>query len=258
MFVDLTWCACAGLTINRVAPAVAASAGLITLSMIYRQRSRRLADTAEIAALWIAFPTCSFVLSYLCATVAQPLQDSFLSALDHALYFDWWAWHAYVLRYKLLNSVLCAAYGSLAPQILLSALYLPLSGRTQRGAELLLLASSTAVVCCLASAFWPAVCPSTEVSSIPHLMTLRAPGPWQFDLFNMEGIVTMPSYHTILAVLLTYTFRNTGVFGWSIAALNVVMLFAIPPIGGHYLVDMFAGAAIAVSAIGIVRRIRCK
>lgn len=251
--IDVAWCAHAGLTIRRIGPAVAASAALWALSMIYRQRCRPLSDTAEIAALWIAFPACSGILSYLCATAAQPLQDPLFSAIDRELAFNWWAWHAYVLRFRLLNAALCAAYGSLAPQILLSVLYLPAIGRARLGGELLLLASSTALVCCAISALWPATGPSTEFSYIPHLMTLRAQGPWQFELFNMEGIVEMPSYHTILAILLTYAFRNTGVLGWSIAALNLVMLPAIPPIGGHYLADMLAGAVIAASAIGMVR-----
>ena len=42
--------------------------------------------------------------------------------------------------------------------------------------------------------------------------------------------------------------------GWTVGALNAVMLIAIPPIGGHYLVDMLAGALIAGLAIVVVRR----
>jgi hypothetical protein len=51
----------------------------------------------------------------------------------------------------------------------------------------------------------------------------------------MKGIVTMPSYHTVMAVLLAYAFPGTGLIGYGIAALNVVMLLSISPIGGHYL-----------------------
>ena len=69
----------------------------------------------------------------------------------------------------------------------------------------------------------------------------------------MEGIVTMPSYHTVLAVLLTYAFRRTGLVGYGIATLNFVMLLSIPPIGGHYLVDVLAGGALALGAIAVQR-----
>ena len=69
----------------------------------------------------------------------------------------------------------------------------------------------------------------------------------------MQGIVTMPSYHTVMAVLLTYAFRRTGLVGYGIATLNLVMLLSIPPIGGHYLVDMLAGGALALGAIAVQR-----
>ena len=69
----------------------------------------------------------------------------------------------------------------------------------------------------------------------------------------MQGIVTMPSYHTVMAVLFTYAFRGTGLIGYGIATLNLVMLLSIPPIGGHYLVDMLAGGALALGAIAVQR-----
>jgi hypothetical protein len=72
-------------------------------------------------------------------------------------------------------------------------------------------------------------------------LALRAAGPWHFNLFAMQGIVTMPSYHTVMAVIFTYAFRGTGLIGYGIATLNLVMLVSIPPIGGHYLFDMLAG-----------------
>jgi hypothetical protein len=56
-----------------------------------------------------------------------------------------------------------------------------------------------------------------------------------------------------MAVLLTYAFRRTGLLGYGIATLNVVMLLSIPPIGGHYLVDVLAGGALALGAIAVQR-----
>jgi hypothetical protein len=57
----------------------------------------------------------------------------------------------------------------------------------------------------------------------------------------------------VLAVLFTYAFRGTGLIGYVIAALNMVMLLAIPPAGGHYLVDVIAGGALALGAIAVWR-----
>ena len=60
-----------------------------------------------------------------------------------------------------------------------------------------------------------------------------------------KRVLATPSYHTVLAVLFTYAFRGTGLLGCGIAALNVAMLISIPSIGGHYLVDVLAGAPLA-------------
>jgi membrane-associated phospholipid phosphatase len=46
---------------------------------------------------------------------------------------------------------------------------------------------------------------------------------------------------------------------WTLAAFapfNVLMLVSIPPIGGHYVIDLCGGAAVAVFSIFIVRLVR--
>jgi membrane-associated phospholipid phosphatase len=63
----------------------------------------------------------------------------------------------------------------------------------------------------------------------------------------------MPSYHTVMALLIAYAFRRTGVVGYVIAALNAAMLLSIPSIGGHYLVDVLAGGVLAFAAITVWR-----
>src|SRR5262249_61537620 len=62
--------------------------------------------------------------------------------------------------------------------------------------------------------------------------------------------------HAVWAVLLPRAFRGPGLMGWGIAALNLVLLLSIPPIGGHYLVDVLAGGALALGAIAVQRALR--
>jgi len=65
--------------------------------------------------------------------------------------------------------------------------------------------------------------------------------------------VTFPSFHTAMALTYIWGFRNTGPIGWGATLLNIVMLCAIPWIGGHYLVDMIAGAAVMLVSLAIVK-----
>jgi membrane-associated phospholipid phosphatase len=69
-----------------------------------------------------------------------------------------------------------------------------------------------------------------------------------FDLSQLQGLISFPSYHTVLAVLLTYAHRRSRLLV-PIALVNGIMLFSIPSYGGHYLIDIFAGAVVALLAI---------
>ena len=68
------------------------------------------------------------------------------------------------------------------------------------------------------------------------------------DLGNMQGLVSIPSFHTVLAILLSHAMRRTRVAAvfW---VLNAWMIVSTPRYGSHYLVDIIAGALTAIAAI---------
>jgi membrane-associated phospholipid phosphatase len=49
-------------------------------------------------------------------------------------------------------------------------------------------------------------------------------------------------------------FWPSRLFRWPMLALNALMILAAIPVGGHYLVDILAGAATAVAAIVAVKK----
>lgn len=246
LVTDVLWCLLRGLSVSGVWIVAGCTCILLAVSAVYRRRSRCIMDWTEGMALWIAFSAAGCVFSYLCATCAMPLHDDVLANIDRAAGFDWQLWRETLLGRPLLHSVLAAAYGSLFAQILFSVFFFPARGLTGRGRELFLLAALTLLPTASISALYPVVGPLTGAPYMPDLLALRAEGPREFELLRMQGIIQMPSYHTILAILFTYAYRGTGTIGWGIAGLNVIMLPSIPPIGGHYLADMIAGGAIAV------------
>jgi hypothetical protein len=248
---DVVWSARVGLSIGGWGITIGVVGSLLALSAVYRRRSSSIADMAEAAAVWVAFTATGAVLTYLAAIVAWPLQDAAVSNFDRAIGFDWPVWRNAVLTRPLLHGVLQLAYASLLPQIVLAIAYFPKVGLAERNGELVLLAMLTLLPTTLISALWPVLGPfatfaGPEGTYLPDLLALRAGGPWHFDLPAMEGIVEMPSYHMVRAVLFTYAFRGTGLVGLGIAGLNALMFLAIPPIGGHYLADVIVGGAVAV------------
>jgi membrane-associated phospholipid phosphatase len=77
----------------------------------------------------------------------------------------------------------------------------------------------------------------------------------EISLSRMEGLITFPSFHTTLAVLFVAALREHRLALVIGAVVNGLMLLSIPSEGGHYLVDVFAGALVAAVAIWAASRI---
>jgi membrane-associated phospholipid phosphatase len=112
------------------------------------------------------------------------------------------------------------------------------------------------LITCAGAAFFPALGPfkahGIKAEFLPVMEQLRA-GNLHFALSNLTGVVSFPSFHTTMALLFIYSFSRAGTIGWLLAMLNVVMLPSIPFFGGHYLVDMAGGAAVALGSLALVK-----
>jgi membrane-associated phospholipid phosphatase len=64
--------------------------------------------------------------------------------------------------------------------------------------------------------------------------------------------VTFPSYHAVLAIITSFAVRGVRHVSWPVALLNVAVVVSTIPEGGHYLVDVVAGAAIAMVSILLI------
>jgi len=69
----------------------------------------------------------------------------------------------------------------------------------------------------------------------------------------MLGIVEFPSFHTASAVLLTWGFWAMRPARFVTVPLNLAVLFASVPIGGHYLPDIMGGIIVAMLGIAAMR-----
>lgn len=107
---------------------------LTTISLFYglTGRSRRLADAARYAALWVAFSAVGVVFTYLMADLRMPLWDARLARIDAALGFNWPAWFSLVNAHALLKYPLELAYNSLLLQIVFCVIYLSHVQRPER------------------------------------------------------------------------------------------------------------------------------
>jgi hypothetical protein len=257
---DLLLCRHLQLQFYHWIPLASACAVVTAIGLFYHLtgRSAVLARAAYWTLLWLLFVNAGTVLIYVAAACGGTAHDSTLAAADAALGFDWRGWYDSLAPHRGLRFALWLAYSSLFPQILLSIFWFSSTGADDTNYELLL----TNIVSLLATTAiffgFPAIghqTPGRELE-IATLAALRAGGPLSFDLSQLQGLISFPSYHTVLAVLLTHAHRGSRL-RWPIAALNGLMLFSIPIFGGHYLIDMIAGAAVAGFAIALTTAACC-
>jgi membrane-associated phospholipid phosphatase len=216
----------------------------------------RGALTAEHLSLMLLSGTGVCVLSYLCVAASGPLADPQLLAMDRALGFDWLANHAFVDAHSGLKSVLQFAYNSPFLQCIYFSVLFGLMRDTDRLRGLFRLFFFGGLMACLGGLALPALGPSKffghDAVFVPVIERLIGGHDLAFALSGMTGVVSFPSFHTVAALALIWGFRGTGIIGWLMAGLNLLVLCSVPYCGGHYLTDMIAGAGVAVLSMAFI------
>jgi membrane-associated phospholipid phosphatase len=195
------------------------------------------------------------VLSYLSMTTQRPLVDDALMAADRAIGFDWLGSYRVLLKHGTFAAVLKFIYNSLFYQGLYFGVLFGLMGKRQNLREMFWLVFIAGVFTSAGAALFPALGPFNafhiDAKFLPDMQRLHS-GERHFVLAKLTGVVSFPSFHTTMALLYIYAFSRAGLIGWAAAALNLLMIPAIPFFGGHYLVDMIAGGAVGLASLAIV------
>ena len=220
---------------------------------------RRAALIAEYLALSLAISLVFTVLCYLAFGSSGALADKDLLAADRALGFNWLSGFKFVTAHPLLADTLRWLYDSLNFQALYVCVLLGLMEREQALQEMFWLVFVTAVVTNAIAIAVPAYGPfqdfglSSHGAFLPDMKHLKSGQDLTFALSKMTGVISFPSYHTVLALLYAWCLRRTGLIGYVAAGINFVMLFSIPFFGGHYLVDIIAGACVTLVSLVFVK-----
>jgi membrane-associated phospholipid phosphatase len=192
-------------------------------------------------------------MTYLVATTGFPLLDDRLARFDAMLGFDWNGVARWVGERPVIDWVFQHVYFSIRYQA--AAILLIGSFRLERNGEFLWLVIISVLITCVIFAFTPALGKVGHLGTRPiDILSEIRRGDWStMDYNRTEDIINFPSFHTTLAIILTYAVRY---YRWALAVfvpLNCLVILSIPTVGGHYLVDLFGGAAVAGLAIFLVQ-----
>jgi hypothetical protein len=253
-----------------MAPALACAILVIAGFFYWRWRSDpRLASGLLSTAQVIAFAAVGAPLSYIAASANAPLCDHWLDAFDRAVGFDWKALLGWMNSAPAVYALLRPIYLSLTLQMTTVVLCLAFSGRlvwlrVYTLAFFLVVLVSIAISAILpAAGAWPHYgLSATDSQIVPAVSTswpvfygLRDGSFRLLVAVGSEGIITFPSVHAALAVLVIAALWPIPALRYVAIAINLLMLVATPIHGSHYFVDVIAGGALAVLSLIAARAV---
>ena len=185
-----------------------------------------------------------------------PMADAWLKAGDSTLGLSAQALVAWLAGLGMSLEPLHVLYHSSFPQIALSILLLSFLGRQLDVWRLSFLFLVTLLSCAIISFALPAY--GSFVDAAPSTIAGLPPGAGTFafgsvdrlqaadvaivGLYDLGGVITFPSFHTIMALLTIQAWWWNPALRLPILGWNGGVIFATVPMGGHYFVDLFAGA----------------
>lgn len=233
---------------------------------------QRLAIGTEAVALLTATLALGQLASYPLATLGGTFVDPALAAADHALGFDWGTYFGWIAARPAIASPLALAYASFNIQPVLVVLALVITARYDRLGSYIAATIVALTVTMVIFPFAPAIsafahhgiddvaasalAPINSDQHVAILHELRDGSLRHITVERFYGLVTIPSFHTIAAILAIWATWPIRIVRVPFVVVNLAMIAATPVHGAHYLIDVISGIALAAGAIFAARHMR--
>lgn len=212
----------------------------------------------QFSCLFLAFGPLMVILSYLGATINHPLVDVTLASLDSYVEIYTPAVVFWFRSKGTVYSIFSIIYDSYFLQFLFILFYFSFRKKELILQRYIMQFMIAALLTITISAFLPAAGPFVFYHYPPSAALLSALNHFQelrhniLDIKSPDGLVMFPSFHTIIACIDTYAFRNERKFIFIlILILNILVIFSCIPIGQHYFADILGGIAVFLVTVGI-------
>jgi membrane-associated phospholipid phosphatase len=226
-------------------------------------RAARLQCFIESVFVSLALGVSLACLSYLGAVADLPLRDIDIIWIDRHLGFDWLRVMSTLDYSPHILTVLNGAYATFTAQVVGAALVLLIAGKTRDLDRFFVTFACASIIAEALSVLVPTLGPISALagdarfSHLPTLgrttaeivLALRNKTLSSIDFEAINGIISFPSVHAAVAVLVPYALRWNRWLFWPVATLDSVMLVSAVPSGNHYLADVLAGIMVAFLAI---------
>jgi hypothetical protein len=245
--------------------------GLVVAIWVYlyfdapgRPRTWILAETMAVLVLIITLSQILCSMQYPAAALGRPLIDPILASADAILGINVESLAQWTRAHPTVSDALSQAYFTLLWQF---ALVIPALGILLRDRDALWEYAFHYHFCLLvalaAFILWPAACAfqyygfeSTidQTRFIHHFNALRDGSMTVVRMNDIEGLVSVPSFHVAGALMISWAFRRRVLILVPVTVVNCALIAATFMSGAHYVVDALLSLPLFAASIFVYRK----
>lgn len=207
---------------------------------------------------WIAMA----LAQYAAALCGRPEMATAFVAADQALGFDWPAYCVEILSHPAVSAAMFYSYVQIQNEMLALTMLLIVLDRRDRMVEYAMIAVLCYIMATVLCSIFPTQTAPTAYGRpdliFDHPLVDQIAGLLSSSTVQIEtirGTISFPSLHASGALLAIYLSRGIKWLFWPMLAFNAVIIAATPVFGGHFFVDVLAGAGIFSIAVAISKRL---
>jgi membrane-associated phospholipid phosphatase len=228
---------------------------------LYR-RDRRLADVCVACGWGLTAAVVSTPVVYAAARSPVGMQDALLAHTDGVLGLPVPTVLGVLRSPPMATRAWEIAYDLLYPLMLAALVLPPLCGRPNRTRRILAAAAVSFLLVVPLFATFQAMGPWAFHGFAPNpqqavyvsvMRTLKAPGPVEIEPSGLTGLITFPSFHTVLALFSAHALTPVRGVGWVAPLVAAAVILSTVATGWHYVSDVLGGMALASMSLLIVR-----
>ncbi len=191
-----------------------------------------------------------------------PPIDQWLLHLDQVIGFQTMSLMHWTAQHHAIKKILELAYEFLNIEMLLIPLILPLFKDEKRVHRLFIAMLISFLIGTAIYYFFPTSAPVSVIDSPYFLSSEHATALKFYQIHHYVpvttgdgGLIAFPSFHVVWAILLCYAVRGKHWLFYPLVLINLLVIASTLLLGWHYLVDVIAGAILAMVAITLARHI---
>jgi len=241
--------------------------GFMTGAFFYDRVRRDPCVSSLLFGLGFLFATAASlnVINYFGLTIAGPRIDDLLAASDRAMGISWPAMMAFAAEHPRFNLVLLIVYQLSVWQVTLLIVLLGWKDREGTIERLCLALITAGLISVGVWILYPSFgaitvygLPASIADRLPlslnldyarALLQLKAHGPGLISPTTVKGLVGFPSFHTAQAIITAWYARKLGMLFYPFLVFDVLVVVSTPIQGGHHIVDVIGGIAVAAITI---------